>query len=44
MACAMYAGCEFFISTDARFLKYQSKEIMMLNPIDFLEKLEAESL
>jgi len=44
VACAMYAGCEFFISTDARLLKYQSKEIMMLNPIDFLEKLEAESL
>lgn len=42
VACAIYAGCDFFISTDVRLLKYKNDKIMMLNPIDFLEKLEVE--
>lgn len=43
VACAIYAKCDFFISTDVRLLKYKSDEIEMLNPIDFLGKLEVES-
>lgn len=42
VACAIYAGCDFFVSTDVRLLKYKNDKIMMLNPIDFLEKLEVE--
>lgn len=38
VACAIYANCDFFFSTDDRLLKYDSEEIQMLNPIDFVKK------
>ncbi len=40
VASAIYAGCEYFISTDKRLLKYQSKEIKMVTPIDFIIETE----
>lgn len=42
VACAIYAGCDFFISTDMRLLKYTNEKIVMLSPVDFLKKLEVE--
>ena len=36
VACAIEAGCQFFISTDKRLLKYQTTEIQMVNPIDYI--------
>lgn len=40
VACAIYANCDFFFSTDDRLLKYASEEIQMLNPIDFVRRWE----
>ena len=43
VACAIYAKCDYFITTDKRLLKYPGDEIVMVNPVDFLEKLEVET-
>ena len=42
VASAIYAGCEYFISTDIRLLKYNTKEIKMVSPIEFVTELEGE--
>ena len=40
VASALYAGCEFFLTTDKRLLKYSTDEINMCNPIDFIREME----
>lgn len=40
IACAVYASCDCFLTTDDRLLKYRTDEIQMLNPIDLIRKLE----
>lgn len=40
VASAIYAGCEYFISTDKRLLKYKSSEIKLVTPIAFVSRLE----
>ena len=40
VASAIYAGCEYFISTDSRLLKYKSSEIKMVTPIEFVMETE----
>ena len=42
VASVIYAGCEYFISTDTRLLKYHSKEIKMVTPIEFVIEMEDE--
>lgn len=43
VACAIIAGCDYFISTDKRLLKYQSDRIKIVNPISYvLETEEAQ--
>ena len=42
VAAAIYARCEYFISTDVRLLKYQTKEIKMVTPIEFITEMEGE--
>ena len=42
VASAIYANCVYFISTDKRLLKYRSKEIKMVTPIEFIEEMEGE--
>ena len=42
VAAAIYAGCEYFISTDIRLLKYQTKEIKMVTPVGFITEMEGE--
>ena len=42
VASAIYAGCEYFISTDTRLLKYHSEEIKMATPIEFVIEMEDE--
>ena len=37
-----YAGCEYFISTDIRLLKYRSDEIKLVTPIEFVTEMESE--
>ena len=36
VASAILAGCDCFISTDIRLLKYRTNEIKMLNPVSFI--------
>ncbi len=40
VACAIFASRDYFLTTDDRLLKYQTKEIQLLNPIDFIKRLE----
>ena len=36
LACAIIAGCDYFITTDKRVLKYKSDKIKILNPISYI--------
>lgn len=40
VASALYAKCEYFISTDMRLLKYKDKNIKMVTPIEFVIEME----
>lgn len=40
VACALAAECDFFLSTDDRLLKYQTDKMVLLDPIDFIKRLE----
>lgn len=40
VACAIEAKSDYFLTTDDRLLKYQTDEVEMLNPIDFIKRLE----
>lgn len=40
VASAIYAGCTYFITTDIRLLKYQTDEIKLVNPIEFITEME----
>ena len=42
-ACAIYAGCEYLLTTDVRFSrKYSGNEIIIVNPVDFIRMEEGE--
>lgn len=42
VASAIYAGCDYFISTDMRLLKYSTQEIKMVTPIEFITETEGD--
>ena len=42
LASAILAECDYFLSTDKRLLKYNTNEIILLNPIEFIKVLEAD--
>jgi len=42
VASAIYAGCDYFISTDKRLLKYKSDSVKIVNPIVFISEIEGE--
>lgn len=42
VASAIIAGCDSFLTTDIRLLKYKTDSILMENPIDFIRRLEGE--
>ena len=43
LAAAIYAGCDYLITTDARFQRrYKGKEITILNPLEFTNMVEEE--
>lgn len=42
VASAIYAKCEYFISTDIRLLKFNTEEIKMVTPIEFVTETESE--
>lgn len=41
VACAVLAKCDFFITTDDRLLKYQSREVQIVTPGEFIRRWEA---
>jgi predicted nucleic acid-binding protein len=40
VACAIQAGCQYFVTTDHRLLKYHSNDIYVCDPIECLEILQ----
>ncbi len=40
IACAIYTGCDYFITTDDRILKYKTDEIKLVNPVDYIREVE----
>lgn len=42
VASAIYAKCEYFISTDIRLLKYKTNDLKMMTPIEFISEMESE--
>ena len=42
IACALESKSAYLITTDKRLLKYQTKEIIICNPVRFLDYLEGE--
>ncbi|MDR0978807.1 MAG: PIN domain-containing protein [Lachnospiraceae bacterium] len=40
ISCAIEAKCEYFVTTDDRILKYNSKQIKILDPIGLIKELE----
>lgn len=42
VACAIFSSCDCFLTTDNRLLKYRTNEIQMLNPVDFIRRLEGD--
>lgn len=36
VASAIIAGCDYFVSTDKRLLKYESDKIRLINPVNFV--------
>ena len=41
IACAIIAESDYFITTDDRLLKYQTKDIQIVTPEEFIRRLEA---
>ena len=37
LACSIFAECDYFITTDNRVLNYRTDQIIIVNPIDFVE-------
>ena len=42
VACAILAECEYFITTDDRLLKYQSENIKLVTPGEFIREVEVD--
>lgn len=42
VASAIYAKCDYFVSTDIRLLKFATEEIKMVTPIEFVTEMEGE--
>ena len=42
VASAIYAQCEYFISTDKRLLNFETTEIKMVTPIQFVTETESD--
>lgn len=42
VACAIIAGCDYFITTDDRLLKYHSEKIELVTPGEFIRRIEVD--
>jgi len=36
LACAIYAKCDYFLTTDDKLLKHKDERISIINPVDFI--------
>ena len=44
-ACAIYAKCDYLLTTDIRFQKrYRGGKIRIMNPLEFVQMVEEETL
>jgi len=41
LSCAIMAKCNFFVTTDAKILNKTVDGIIIIDPIDFIKRLEA---
>lgn len=41
VAAAIYSGCDYFITTDDRMLRYRSDKIRIVDPVQFIKETEA---
>lgn len=44
ISCAIEDGCDYFLTTDKRLLRYHSEEIKICNPIDFIKEIGDDEL
>lgn len=42
VACAIFAQCDYFITTDDRLLKYQTERMPLVAPGEFIRRLEGD--
>lgn len=42
VACAILAGCDYFITTDKRLLKFQTDKIKVVNPVVYIMETEED--
>lgn len=42
VACAVIVGCNYFVTTDDRLLKYQTEKINLVTPGEFIRRMEAD--
>ena len=42
VACAILAGCEYFLTTDDRLLKYKTGQIKIMDPTEFIRNWEVQ--
>ena len=40
IACAIFAGCDYFLTFDKKLLKFTCEEIKILSPVEFMEVYE----
>ncbi len=41
VACAILGGCDFFLTTDDRLLKYKTDRVSLMDPTEFIREWEA---
>ena len=42
-ACAIFANCDYLLTTDDRLLKYRSERIEIIDPIEFIKRIGGEN-
>ena len=40
VACAIFASCDYFLTTDDRLLKFKTEQIRLINPVQFISEME----
>jgi len=42
VACAIYTKCDYFITTDKKLLNFETDDIRIVSPIDFINEVEVK--